>query len=146
MGLKGEVDVLSYARQKVAVRPAAAYGIAANTIFTISGGPVMLMALFGHVITAIVAAPTATFTVSGVAVDSGAVVVTSGVNTFIVCPLDDAGIAAVVPNVAATNILAADPLVAVPGNIVVTIAVAPTGGTIAWYCVYYSLGEVAIIT
>lgn len=146
MGLKGQVDILTYARQMVAVRPAAAYGIAANTIFAVSGGPVMLLALFGHVITAIAGVPTATFTVCGVAVDSGATVITSGAGTFIVCPLDDSGLSAIVPNVAARNILVANALIAVPGNIVVTIAAAPTVGTIAWYCVYYAVGEVARIT
>jgi hypothetical protein len=141
MGFPSKVNAIELYRWKVAFRPAAAYGALANTIFTIRGGPVIIMALFGRVVTGVFGAGgcTGTFTVSGVPVDSGAVAIASAVNTLIVSPLDDAALAPVIPNVAALNLPLIEGLVAVTGNIVFTVGVAPTVGTVEWYCAYYAM-------
>lgn len=140
-GLKTDVTVLEQSRQKAAFRIAAAYGIGANTIFTIRGGPVLIMGLFGRVVTAPFGAggTTGTFTVSGRAIDSGAIAIASALNTLIVSPLDDAGLNPIIPNVAANNLPLIEGLLAVTGNIVLTLAVAATVGTVEWYCLYYAM-------
>ena len=145
MGLESIVNLILINQQQITFRPAAAYGVAANTIFTIQGGPVVIQALVGRVVAAIAGVPTMTFTVSGAAVDSGATVVTCAANRFIVCPLDDAGLVAVVPNVAARNLPAIDGLFAVTGNIVVTVGAAPTVGTVEWYCVWRGLNPASSV-
>lgn len=147
MGLETKVNAIELYRLKVAFRPAAAYGVAANTIFTIRGGPVLIMGLFGHVATVPFGAggTTGTFTVSGVAVDSGALAIASALNTLIVSPLDDAALMPIIPNVAARNLPLIEGLVSVPGNIVLTIAAAATVGTVAWYCLFYTLNEASQI-
>lgn len=148
MGLKAQVNAIELSRLKTVFRPAAAYGVAANTIFTIRGGPVLIMGLFGHVITGPFGAggTTGTFTVSGLTVDSGPIPIASAVNTLIVSPLDDLGLAPILPNVAASNLPLIEGLLAVPGNIVINIAVLGTVGTVAWYCMFYAVNVASEIT
>lgn len=143
MGLESKINAIELYRLKVAFRPAVAYNALANTIFTIQGGPVLIVGLFGHVITAPFGAggTTGTFAISGRTVDSGAVPIASAANTLIVSPLDDAGLRPIIPNVVANNLPLIEGIVAVPGNIVITLAVAATVGTVAWYCVFYAMNQ-----
>lgn len=147
MGLVNKVNAIELYRLKMAFRPAAAYGAIANTIFTIRGGPVLIVGLFGHVVTAPFGAggTTGFFTIAGVPADSGAVAIASAANTLIVSPLDDAALAPIIPNVAARNMPLIEGFLAVPGNIVLTLAVAATVGTVAWYCLYYAVNQASDI-
>lgn len=142
-----KINAIELYRQKVAFRPAAAYGVAANTIFTIRGGPVLIIGLFGRVAVAPFGAggTTGTFTVAGRAVDSGAIAIASALNTLILCPLDDAALVPIIPNVAANNLPLIEGLLSVTGNIVLTIAAAATVGTVEWYCVYYAMNQTSEI-
>lgn len=146
MGLKGRLDEVWQQRLEVAYRPPALYNAGANTIFIIAGGPVVICALFAHTIQAMAAASTFTITVAGAATDNGAAVVTSAINTLIVSPLDTTAVQAIVPNIAISGALAGGMmLLAVPGNIVLTVAIANTTGTMAWYCAYYRMNSASSI-
>ncbi len=100
MGLKNDVSGIGLQKLEVAYSPPALYNAGANIIFVIRGGPVLIMALFAHTIQAMGAGSTFTMTVSGAPVDSGAIVVTSAINTLIVSPLDPTLLWPIVPNVA----------------------------------------------
>lgn len=147
-GLKQTVDSIWLGKLEVAYRPPQRYLIAGSpyTIFTISGGPVLIKALFAHTIEAMAAATTFAITVSGVAVDSGPVVVTSLINRLIVSPLDETILSPIVPNVAVSSIAAGGfMLMAVPGNISLAVAAANTSGDMTWYCAYYRMSPAAMI-
>ncbi len=134
------LDKLRLQGLEVAYRPAALYNVGANTIFTIAGGPVVICALFAHTIQAMAAASTFTLTVSGAAIDNGAALVTSLINTLIVSPLDNTGVQPIVPNIAVSSTMAGGfQLLAVPGNIVLTVGAANTTGTMVWYCAYFRM-------
>lgn len=139
MGLKGEVSAVTLNRQHVAIRVPAAYGVGAGqTIFTIQGGPVLIVALFGVIVTAPFGAggTTLRYLVSGVAVDT-AVAVSAAVNSLIISPLDDTGVSPVV--VGAVSDQPLDKMLAGPGTIQITTLVAATVGTVGFYCVYRKL-------
>ncbi len=147
MGLKNDVSGIGLQKLEVAYRPPALYNAGANIIFVIRGGPVLIMALFAHTIQAMGAGSTFTMTVSGAPVDSGAIVVTSAINTLIVSPLDPTLLWPIVPNVAVNAGMAGGfMLLAVPGNIVLNVAIANTTGTMAWYCAYYRMNPVSDVT
>lgn len=152
MSLESEVAQLWLAKQEVAIRPQAAEGIGVNTIFTITGGPVWIHSLFGWTPTGIVGAVTATFTINGIPVDSGAALITSVANDLVLCPLDDSATDAITVAAGGNQPTLADVLLGAikfmspPGLIVCTIAVGTgVGETIAWYCVYSRMSSNSLI-
>lgn len=147
-GLKQTVDGLSLQKLEVAYRPPQLYLVAGSpyTIFIISGGPVWIKALFAHTIEAVAAATTFAITISGTAVDSGAIAIASAINRLIVSPLDETIARPIVRNVAVSSAVAGGfMLMAVPGNISLAVAVADTDGTMAWYCAYYRMNPAALV-
>lgn len=146
MGLKNALDQVWQQRLEVAYRPPALYNVGAPVLFTIAGGPVVICGLFAHTIQAMAAGSTFTITVDGAATDNGPAVVTSAINTLIVSPLDTTAVQPIVPNIAISGALAGGMmLLAVPGNIVLTVAIANTTGTMAWYCAYYRMHSASSI-
>jgi len=147
-GLKQTVNGIALQKLEVAYRPPQLYLTAGSpyTLFTITGGPVWIKALFAHTIQAVTAVTTFAITINGVAVDSGAVVITSAINTLIVSPLDETVPTPIVPNVAVSSLAAGGfMLLAVPGDISLAVAAADTDGTMAWYCAYYRMNPASMI-
>ena len=144
-GLKPMIDEIWQQKLSIAYRPPALIAAGANTIFVISGGPVVIEALFAHQITANAAGSTFTIAISGAGTDNGPVVCTSAINTLIVSPLDPTLVQPIVPNLAISAAIAAGfQLLAVPGNIVLTV-VTTTTGTLAWYCIYRRMNPASSI-
>lgn len=139
MGLKSQVDRIALERQTVAMRQPVAYAIGVGqVIFTIQGGPILITALFGHIVTgAIAGATTFNFFAGGVAIDAPTII-TSINNQLIVSPLDDTAVTALAFATFRSN-LPLDTLLASPGNITLTVGGANTVGAVAFYVVYYRL-------
>jgi hypothetical protein len=147
MGLAALVKKFLNDNDQVAYRPTQAYTnvVGAYTIFTVSGGPIEALGLFGMHTAAAGGATTVAGTLNGVAGDSGAVDIgTAAANGIVVWyPLNVGGailVAAAFPRTVATS----TPMVvgtSAGGLIVMTYAVSTC--TMSWSLVYRKLSPMS---
>jgi len=145
MGLSATVKKTSLDIMQVVKRPAAVYGIATHTLFTIVGGPVWIKGLFFYANEAVDDAGNGTtmiVQVCGVAADSHApTAVATRIGRTCVWPLSEQ---VPIPDVAfnpMATILGMFSVLASPGSdggddITVAVATASTVGTCSWYVLY----------
>jgi hypothetical protein len=153
MSLKALVGGAWLAKQEVAIIPPATYLVAGSpyTIFTITGGPVLVDGIFG------VVGNGAGLTLANFRVAVGGVnvcaatVCLAGVGTLLTVPLDDTGVLPIIPGIAAGTypdpaaFLAGDTKVlAAPGIITLVVAV-NAEDTVQWYCAYHRMSPAALI-
>ena len=149
MGLSNIVKSTHLLQQEVAVRPGQIYLLAAfnpGNLFTIVGGPVWIKGLFAQAtVAAETTTATAAITVNGVAIQNAALNVDSALGDIIMWPLDAAGGAVIVPNVAinpmptlAAALLGNSGTVSGPGDIALTVS-ANMDSTFVFYVVYYRM-------
>ena len=96
MGLKGTLDSIWLNKQFVAVNPAATRAAGAQTIFTITGGLVILDAIIMYHDTTVAGATTITTVINGVATsgDAGALTMAGIAGTITVLPLGNVAMVA----------------------------------------------------
>lgn len=159
MGLKQTVDSIHGMSLHTAYRPVgAALPIAATNIFTLSGGPVLIIGFFMHAEAAMGAASSFQVTACGVVMENAAVVCNLLVGEMAVWPLTGGAGNVIVPNIAASpypplasELLGVDKLLLAPGaaagnNFVCTVAaVICPANTVAFYCIYYKLRPQSLI-
>jgi hypothetical protein len=153
MGLKSETDLLVHDRESHAFR-AAFTPAAAQTIFTIVGGPVHITGLGCYCNTALdvgAAGSTFQFAINGVNMSNAFAVTGTAIGDIIACPFQAVNMvtAAVVPVPTALGfagtggfgVVAGPALGAVTGLIVCTVGVAAlaVGETCSFYCIYRAL-------
>jgi len=149
MGLNTVIKRISLDIMQVAIRPAEIYLLAdynPGSLFTIVGGPVWIKGLFAQAtVAAETTAATAAITVNGVAIQNAALNVDSALGDIIMWPLDAAGGAVIVPNVAinpmptlAAALLGNSGTVSGPGDIALTVS-ADMDSTFVFYVVYYRM-------
>jgi len=154
MGLSAIVKKTSLDIMQVVRRPAAVYGIATHTLFTIVGGPVYIHGLFFQAVTAIDnagAGTTMEVEICGVDADSAVpTAIATAIGCVCIWPLNAQ---VPVPNLA-MNIMPTAAgvfsVIASPGSaggddITVAVATASTVGTCAWYVLYERMDPDAAI-
>ena len=155
MSLKGLVSQAWQDKENVAVRAPANYGIAANIIFTIVGGPVWIKALFAHFTVAEASGSTFAWSIDAILMQNAAVNVNGLINTIATCPLGAAAGQVIVPALLSqppyslANALlgqVGQGQISAPGNILCTVAGFVTDGFPAFYCVYKKLNPASQIT
>jgi len=149
MGLNTVIKRISLDIMQVAIRPGEIYLVAdyaPGNLFTVVGGPVWIKGLFAHVtVLAENSGFTGAITINGVNAQNAPVVLDSSLNDIIMWPLEAAGGAVIIPNVAinpmptlAAALLGNTGQVTGPGNIALTIN-GNLVSTLVFYVVYYRL-------
>jgi hypothetical protein len=144
MTTQGNVRNILNGNLQVAYRPAQVYSsvTGAYTIFSVTGGPIEAVQLFGYITAAAGGAVTVAGTLNGVAGDAGAAVISGAVGTVVWYPLNVGGTilnAAAIPQTLATapNSMIVGTQPAGPGLIVMTYAISTA--TMSWTLVYRKL-------
>lgn len=150
------VKSLALDKQEVAVRPGEICLLAnfnPGNLFTIAGGPVWIQSIFAQAtVAAETTTATAAITVGGIAMQTAALNVDSGLLDIIMWPLEATAGSVIVPNVAinpfrplgavGNNFFGGQ--VAGPGNIALTVG-ANMDSTFVFYVVYYRMAPESII-
>lgn len=157
MGLKSAVNAVLQQSLHVASTVPQALAQAAHNILTIIGGPVWIKGIFCYANAATGAASTMAIAVCGVNMQTAAVACNLLIGELAIWPLEVAGGAVIIPNVAAGPmptlagaLLGSTGVLAAPGGaggdiIVLTIAAADMVGVNSWHVVYYKLSPASLI-
>jgi len=154
MGLSSVIKKTSLDIMQVVKRPAAVYGIATHTLFTIVGGPVYIHGLFFYADEAVDDAgggTTMVVQICGVAADSHApTAIATAIGRVCVWPLNNSvpvpDLAMnIMPTAAGVFSALASPGSAGGDNITVAVATASTVGACSWYVLYERMDPDAAI-
>ena len=155
MGLRSDVQHLVMNNLQVAFRPPVIYtqALSPNVIFTITGGPIWVKAIFARLIAAEAAAVEWNSTLCAIAMETAAVAIAGAINTLVVFPLGAAGTQVIIPALLAqpvptlaTQIIGQNGMMASLGTFALTVTVADNTAGAEFFMVYQKMHPAAEVS